>query len=320
MTSALEYTGNLKWLMDNVIYLTVHGSNAYGTNTPTSDLDIKGVCVPPNNYLMGFNHKFEQADKSFNYDTTIYGVQKFFELAANCNPNIIEVLWVEDSDIITATNSGGKVLRKNKERFLSKKARHTFSGYATAQLKRIKGHRSWLLNPPSQPPSRAEYGLPPLRKADKDQVKAAEFLLDQGYGYGSNFQEMIEKEKAFGILETQWEQYQNWKANRNPDRAALEAKFGFDLKHAGHLYRLMVMCGEIATEGKVIVKRPDRDIIMAIKNGEWSYEKLVGWAEDMDNKMDELYENSSLPNSPDREYLDELCCQIVSDSYEYDFM
>jgi len=40
----------------------------------------------------------------------------------------------------------------------------------------------------------------------------------------------------------------------------------------------------------------------------------------MDNKMDELYENSSLPNSPDREYLDELCCQIVSDSYEYDFM
>ena len=36
-----------------------------------------------------------------------------------------------------------------------------------------------------------------------------------------------------------WQNYQNWKKNRNPDRAAMEAKCGFDVKHATHCLRLL---------------------------------------------------------------------------------
>jgi hypothetical protein len=58
--------------------------------------------------------------------------------------------------------------------FLSRKAQHTFSGYATAQMKRILTHRRWLLNPPAEAPKRADYGLPQQTVIPKDQLAAAE--------------------------------------------------------------------------------------------------------------------------------------------------
>jgi len=32
---------NLSWIKDNIIYLVEHGSTAYGTNLPWSDIDLK---------------------------------------------------------------------------------------------------------------------------------------------------------------------------------------------------------------------------------------------------------------------------------------
>ena len=52
------------WLEHGTIFLTVHGSQAYGTATPTSDIDLKGVAIPPLKYHMGFVHTFEQAEAS----------------------------------------------------------------------------------------------------------------------------------------------------------------------------------------------------------------------------------------------------------------
>ncbi len=49
------------WLPEHTVFLTKHGSHAYGTNTPSSDLDLRGIAIPPKEYLLGFNKSFEQA-------------------------------------------------------------------------------------------------------------------------------------------------------------------------------------------------------------------------------------------------------------------
>jgi predicted nucleotidyltransferase len=300
---------NLTWLEDNTLFLTLHGSRAFGTNTETSDEDFKGICVPPLEYYLGFAKRFEQAEfKKPNPDIVIYEIGKFFRLAAECNPSIVEVLFTDPADHVYVNWAMEPVLR-DRDQFLSRKARHTFSGYAMSQLKRIKGHRQWLRNPPTHQPTREEFGLPGNGVMPQDQLMAAEAILrkDSLVGFDSNFLALIEKERNFRGAQNNWEHYQTWLATRNPERAALEAKVGYDSKHGMHLVRLMRMAEEILTRGEVVVKRPDAEELLEIRNGAWSFDRIVGWAEDMDAKLEEVEKTSPLPHAPDREYLDRLC-------------
>lgn len=126
------------WYGNRPSFLTKHGSHAYGTNTPDSDLDIRGFCIPPKEYFLGYNNKFEQFQhQNDTHDIVIYDIRKFFKLAADCNPNIIEILFTDPKDHIVVTQVGKKVL-KHRELFLSAKAFYTFGGFAFQQLQKIK--------------------------------------------------------------------------------------------------------------------------------------------------------------------------------------
>lgn len=347
------YKGNLKWLPERTIFLTRHGSHAYGTNLPTSDLDVKGVAVPPREYFHGFLQRFEQAE-SKDPDLVIYDVRKFFNLAADCNPNIIEVLWTDPRDHLAVTPLGDELLAA-RAGFLSRKAKHTFSGYAAAQLKRIRTHHRWLLHPPKGAPTRAEHGLPEQSLISPDDRMAAEAAilkqveawdvdlepLDrssrvamQGHiaralaeqsitvdaqwnaaartlGFSENFLEAMARERRYRTAQREWEQFRTWQQTRNPARAELEARWGYDTKHGMHLVRLMRMCREILEMGKVIVRRPDAEELLAIRHGAWSYDRLVEWADREDADLEDAAKRSPLPHAPDRAALDRLCMAIV---------
>lgn len=352
------YRGNLPWLTDRTILLVTHGSHAYGLNTPTSDIDLKGVAIPPREYFLGFSSRFEQAEGKDPYDLVIYEIRKFFNLAAECNPNIIEVLWADESTFRVLTPLGRRLVDA-RERFLSRKARFTFSGYAHAQLKRIQLHHRWLKTPPTHAPTRGEFGLPERTLIPADQLAAAQAAIQkkldrwnlddlsgvdpatriaiQGamaaqlaeiqvsagdlwrnaartLGQDENFILLLDRERQYTARQREWEQYQSWKTNRNPKRAEMEEKYGYDCKHGMHLVRLMKMCKEIMETGKVQVRRPDREELLAIRNGAWSYERLLAWAEAAEKEMDALYPSSPLPHSPDRKALDALCVEMVEAS------
>ena len=78
-----------------------------------------------------------------------------------------------------------------------------------------------------------------------------------------------------------------------------------------HLVRLLRMCREILESGKVIVKRPDRDELLAIRGGAWTYDALVSWADAQEADMQTLYEKSPLQHAPDVKRLDALCIELV---------
>ena len=162
---------HLNWLRSNTVYLARHGSHAYGTNTPTSDEDFKGICIPKKEYFLGSISRFEQAELK-DPDTVIYEIRKFFNLASQCNPNIIELLHVDPQDYIYVDSIGEEIL-DNKDLFISKKIKHTFLGYSVSQLKRIVLHKKWIMNPPKTPPTRKDLGLPEHTLIPKDQLTAA---------------------------------------------------------------------------------------------------------------------------------------------------
>lgn len=298
------------------ILLSLHGSRAYGTNTDSSDYDYKGVAIPPKRYFFGSLFRFEQKEElvqnGWPHDKTVYDIRKFVKLASDCNPNIIEILFVPESCYQVLTKHG-EMLVENRDLFLSKKARFTFSGYAHSQLKRIRNHRSWLLNPPKVKPERKDFGLPDndRKVINASTMGAFDELSESGYSFSSVVMETIQKEKQYATALQHWKQYESWKKSRNEDRAALEAKFGYDTKHAMHLMRLMRMCVEILDGKSVLVRRPDAEELLAIRNGAWKYDKLLEEAEKLEKKAEELYVSSSLQKSPDVHAIDQLCVRIV---------
>jgi hypothetical protein len=297
------------------ILMIRHGSHAYGLNTPTSDLDIKGICIEPHEYHLGFMHVFEQQEsKTDKEDKVIYSLKKFARLAADSNPNIIEILHGSDEDILKIDYFGKKLLDHRYD-FLSKKARFTFAGYAHAQLKRIKTHRAWLLGPPKNPPSRSDFGLPDTSSMSKSDLGAFEKVLDESptIEMPKDVMSLYVRERQYQTAHAHWKQYQNWLKTRNPARAELEAKFGYDTKHAMHLLRLMRMCKEILESGTVIVKRPDREELLDVRNGRRSYKSLIEETERLENKCEELYKTSVLPKHPDRQKLDDIIVNLTEE-------
>src|ERR1035437_1489747 len=147
------------WLKDHVFFLTKAGSHAYGTSTPESDEDVRGVCTLPPSVIFGFQERFEQKRAELPQDLEIYSILKFASLAVANNPNILELLFVDESSILLTTPAWAK-LRDIRHLFLSKRIAATFAGYAKSQLHRIRSHRGYLLTKIKSIPTREEFGLP----------------------------------------------------------------------------------------------------------------------------------------------------------------
>jgi len=131
----------------NLILKVVTGSQAYGTNNEDSDLDTRGICIPPIDHLVGL-HTFEQhdyKDEDPNRDEVVYGLAKFVKLALDNNPNIMEILYSHDSDVLFC-NQYGALLRSIRHRFLSQRIAKTYGGYARSRLQKLQ-------NPDRQAPT-----------------------------------------------------------------------------------------------------------------------------------------------------------------------
>jgi predicted nucleotidyltransferase len=273
----------------NLIYQVIAGSQAYGLDTPESDLDLRGVCIPPRRYLLGLSsfEQWEQQDESG--DVVIYALEKFARLALACNPNIIELLYT-DPRHVTFINDYGQQLVENRDKFLSRRARHTFAGYAISQLKRIERHHRWLVNPPDHQPTQEEFGGWPVQGR---------------YKFPDH-----EAQEAYQAALKHWNHYHQWRRNRNPKRAELERKYGYDTKHALHLLRLLREGVEILRDGQINVYRPDCEWLRAVKNGLLSYEELLETAAAYESQLEQLYDASPLPEEPDAEAIEALVVEL----------
>ena len=148
-----------RWLADNLHYETLTGSSAYGVAADESDWDITGFAVPPRDDLFphlrgeipGFGHqsaRFEQyqehhlrdpdalGGRGRSYDFAIFSIVKYFQLAMENNPNIIDSLFTP-ADVVLHQTRVGALVRERRALFLHKGAWPKFKGYAYAQLHKL---------------------------------------------------------------------------------------------------------------------------------------------------------------------------------------
>jgi len=122
---------------------------------------------------------------------------------------------------------------------------------------------------------------------------------------------------AYSTYCKDYKEYWQWVETRNETRYENTKEHGknYDAKNVMHTFRLLNMAEEIALEGKVNVRRPDREFLLEIRSGKFSYDQLLKMADEKIHRMDELFERSDLPESPDKEKAGELLIEMREKLY-----
>lgn len=131
--------------MTPVLY-TMWGSRLYGLDTPTSDLDIRGVFIPSDNELLGLKKcddivncekefsKFAYNPGNNKLDATKYSLKYFLYSVYMNRPEQIEMLFTDANHWISTSNAWNKIY-SNAHSMVSKKTVDKFCSAALGTLK-----------------------------------------------------------------------------------------------------------------------------------------------------------------------------------------
>ncbi|MBV9496397.1 MAG: nucleotidyltransferase domain-containing protein [Acidobacteria bacterium] len=121
-------------LLRFVIYRCVVGSRAFGLDTETSDVDRRGIYLPPADLQWSLAGVPEQLENEETQET-YWELGKFLRLALKANPGILETLYTPLAE--QATELAQELLAM-RTRFLSKLVYQTYNGYVLSQFKRLE--------------------------------------------------------------------------------------------------------------------------------------------------------------------------------------
>lgn len=312
-----EHLGN------NIILIGLGGSYAYGTNTESSDLDVRGIALNTKEEILT-NKKFEQFVNE-ETDTTIYSFNKIISLLSNVNPNTIELCGLKPEHYLYLHPIGRELLN-NANIFLSKRAVHTFGGYANAQLRRLEN----VCKRSVSQSQREQYILNTINNAMYD-IKQAyqDFTEDEIKLYTDKaVQEGYETEifmdvnlKHYPLRDycSVWNEMKSIvssynKIGKRNEKAITHNKLG---KHMMHLIRLYMMCLDILEKEQIITYREsEHDLLMDIRNGKYldsndqPIPEFYEMVDDYEKKLNYAKLNTSLPDSPDYKNISEFVMSV----------
>lgn len=130
-----------------LLYHYIRGSHCYGLNTPTSDKDEGGVFISPIENILDLGLNYQDQISNDSNDIVYYELKKYMNLLLNSNPTMLESLFVDD-EFVLYEHPWFKLIKENRDIFISQQCFGSFGGYAKTQIGKCRGqHKMFLLNP-----------------------------------------------------------------------------------------------------------------------------------------------------------------------------
>lgn len=321
--SAYDFLRTNEHLGSKIIFLTLGGSYSYGTNVETSDVDVRGCALNSESDLLGLT-SFEQVVNT-QTDTTIYAFNKLVSLLLNCNPNTIEMLGCKPEHYFYISDIGREMIA-NRKMFLSKRAVHSFGGYANQQLRRLENA---LARDRLSQARREEHILNSMKGAVKS-FESRYTIFENGsivlYTDESS-REDLDREifadiqlKKYPVREFNsvindltnvigtYEKLNH--RNHKKDDEHLN-------KHAMHLIRLYLLCLDILEKEDIVTYRgDDLPLLMSIRKGDYQLEdgtyrpEFFEMVSDFEKRLNYAKQNTSLPDTPDMKKVEEFVISV----------
>jgi uncharacterized protein len=121
-------------LFDRIIFRCIIGSRAYGLDDEHSDIDRRGIYLPPADLHWSLFGVPEQLENDATQEA-YWELQKFIVLALKANPNVLECLYTPLVE--TKTPLADELLRM-RAIFLSRLVYQTYNGYVMSQFKKMQ--------------------------------------------------------------------------------------------------------------------------------------------------------------------------------------
>lgn len=120
--------------------------------------------------------------------------------------------------------------------------------------------------------------------------------------------------KFRGYAYSQLSKIKNKSNASNPKRQESIEKFGYDVKFAYHVVRLMLEVEQILVEHDLDLQR-NSDMLKTIRAGEWTLDQLTDWAENKEKSLEIIYAKSSIPERPDEQAIKKILINCLEMHY-----
>lgn len=123
---------------------------------------------------------------------------------------------------------------------------------------------------------------------------------------------------AYSTYCKDYREYWKWVSERNEDRYNVNQNHGqnYDSKNMMHTIRLLQSCEQIFKNNSLNIRVDNREELLDIKAGNWSYEQVMKKAEDLIASIEEHHAASPLPEVPDLEKTTKILVQIREELYK----
>lgn len=332
----------------NIILTVKTGSHLYGLNTEKSDVDLCGIFMEPTGQLfpslvtifspfreniidtvVDASVKVKGEDgKNLkeSVDEVYYSLHNFIRLATDCNPNIIEMLFVDERNIVNINEFGRKLI-DNRHLFISKRFIDRFIGYAVSQEKKmyIKTENYNAFNnfinifeenldgKPYQgdetlTTSRILLESKKCGKFKQKQHEAGQF--DTMYTIGS-----IEL-GSNNTIKNALRCVKKKLGKANSYRKGYILNKGYDYKFASHVIRLLIEGIELLNTKDLVFPLQRKDYIMDVKMGEVSLEVVKERITTLKGEIEMLKQNNDIPEEPRIKEIEELVFDMQIDFHD----
>jgi hypothetical protein len=135
--------------------------------------------------------------------------------------------------------------------------------------------------------------------------------------------EMVREKRHTFLHKGAWHRYKGYayaqlnkmgKKDGDGKRQASIAKYGYDVKQAYHLIRLLDEIEQILTTGDLDLRR-SREHLKAIRRGEVAEADIRKFAADKEHALENMYHESDLPFAPDEEAIKRLLLDCLEEHY-----
>lgn len=304
-----------------------HGSHLYGTNTPESDLDYKGVYLPSFDEVILGNYKSEidlstnksnQKNSNRDVDEQYISLQKFLTMAYSGETIAIDMLHAGAHGTIEASPEWQFIV-DNRHRLYTKNMK-AFLGYCTRQAakyrmkgsrieaceyardylkKKAKCHKRLNSSPIIQ------MGLEGVSIAHPDYVKVIDGFHKGDKWVDKDMLVVCESKYEFTMKIEDVITSLDKKIASYGDRAQLaKNNGGLDWKAIHHSFRAASQLEEIYTTGDLKFPLADRKFLLEIKQGKLNFNELQQKLEEAISKIKKFAAESTFPEQVDKTFFE----------------